>query len=146
MTTQNDLAGTRAGREGGICEACWVGQHEACAGTERIACKCRAISPIGLPYHVPAPAFVASKNPTTPPPAETLPPYIEADPWKHRSLGMRCATCIWFVQKIPEGKINTIQDQAPIGRCRRHAPSMGGYPVVYSTDWCGDHRLDENKA
>jgi hypothetical protein len=33
-----------------------------------------------------------------------------------------------------------------IGRCRRHAPTMNGYPVVYITDWCGDHRIDENKV
>ena len=22
---------------------------------------------------------------------------------------------------------------------------QAGYPVVYMTDWCGDHRIDENK-
>lgn len=61
------------------------------------------------------------------------------DPWKHRSSGMRCKTCIWFVGKV-------VQDgETPVGRCRRHAPSMGGYPVVYTSDWCGDHRLDETK-
>jgi len=32
-----------------------------------------------------------------------------------------------------------------LGRCRRHAPSMNGYPVVYLDDWCGDHKIDENK-
>jgi len=21
---------------------------------------------------------------------------------------------------------------------------MSGYPVVFDTDWCGDHKLDEN--
>lgn len=31
------------------------------------------------------------------------------------------------------------------GRCRRHAPSMQGYPAVFGNDWCGDHKLDENK-
>ena len=65
------------------------------------------------------------------------------DPWKHRSKGMACASCMWFVIKAkPEGSVNT----APIGRCRRHAPSMNGYPVVFETDWCGDHKLDEGKA
>jgi len=59
------------------------------------------------------------------------------DPWRHRSTGMKCATCMWYVQK--EGILN-------IGRCRRHAPTMNGYPVVYETDWCGDHKLDENKT
>ena len=57
------------------------------------------------------------------------------DPWAHRSAGMKCVTCMWFVEKAP----------GPIGRCRRHAPSMNGYPVVYRTDWCGDHKLDETK-
>jgi hypothetical protein len=33
-----------------------------------------------------------------------------------------------------------------VGRCRRHAPTMNGYPVVYMDDWCGDHRIDENKV
>lgn len=65
---------------------------------------------------------------------------ISADPWIHRSSGMRCRSCIWFVPKK-----SAIAD-TQIGRCRRHAPTMGGYPVVYMTDWCGDHRLDENKV
>lgn len=30
-----------------------------------------------------------------------------------------------------------------IGRCRRHAPTMNGYPVVFVNDWCGDHKLNE---
>lgn len=55
------------------------------------------------------------------------------DPWAHRSKGMRCHTCMWFV---PKG-------QTGLGRCRRHAPTMAGYPVVYRDDWCGDHKLDE---
>ena len=63
------------------------------------------------------------------------------DPWKHRSKRMACATCMWFVTKEKsEGKDNI----APIGRCRRHAPTMNGYPVVFENDWCGDHKLDEN--
>lgn len=59
------------------------------------------------------------------------------DPWKHRSAGMRCESCMWFVPKTAEGK------EVAIGRCRRHAPTMNGYPVVYTTDWCGDHKLNE---
>ncbi len=68
-----------------------------------------------------------------------------ADPWVHRSSGMRCKTCIWFVKKEPTNQL-THPGQHEVGRCRRHAPTMGGYPVVYMTDWCGDHRLDENKV
>ena len=63
------------------------------------------------------------------------------DPWIHRSKGMSCSTCMWFVIKTKsEGSENT----APIGRCRRHAPTTNGYPVVFETDWCGDHKLNEN--
>ena len=58
------------------------------------------------------------------------------DPWAHRGSGMKCSTCIWYVPKVP------VQD---LGRCRRHAPTMNGYPAVFSTDWCGDHKLDETK-
>lgn len=59
------------------------------------------------------------------------------DNWEHRSKGMACLTCMWFVPKKNDGTW-------PIGRCRRHAPTMNGYPVVFETDWCGDHKLDEN--
>lgn len=57
------------------------------------------------------------------------------DPWHHRSERMKCQTCMWFVAK----------EDYVIGRCRRHAPTMGGYPVVYTLDWCGDHKLDHTK-
>lgn len=63
------------------------------------------------------------------------------DPWEHRASGMRCSTCMWYVPKVP-----TEPGVRPVnGRCRRHAPTMGGYPAVYPSDWCGDHRVDENK-
>lgn len=63
------------------------------------------------------------------------------DPWKHRSVGMRCSSCMWFAPKS-----SPLEDVLKLGRCRRHAPAMDGYPVVFPTDWCGDHKLDENKA
>ena len=62
------------------------------------------------------------------------------DPWKHRSSGMKCATCMWFAPKTPDN----IHASVNIGRCRRHSPSMNGYPVVFIEDWCGDHKLNEN--
>ena len=68
----------------------------------------------------------------------------DADPWKHRSEGMRCKTCMWFVPKVPQGPLSH-PGQYNLGRCRRHAPTMGGFPVVFVNDWCGDHRIDENK-
>jgi hypothetical protein len=64
----------------------------------------------------------------------------KADPWKNRSAGMKCNTCMWYAEK----KLPT--NHSPLGRCRRHAPTMSGYPVVYPTDWCGDHKLDEAKV
>jgi hypothetical protein len=64
------------------------------------------------------------------------------DPWAHRSKMMRCASCMWFVVK---------QNQAAglrsaLGRCRRHSPTINGFPAVFAGDWCGDHKLDENKV
>lgn len=75
------------------------------------------------------------------------------DPWKHRVLGLRCQTCMWFVEKkqyvsanpVPESLQQVNDERGNLGLCRRHAPSMIGYPPVFSMDWCGDHRLDENK-
>jgi hypothetical protein len=63
------------------------------------------------------------------------------DPWAHRTSQMLCATCMWFVLKQKELAVGP-----PLGRCRRHAPTMSGYPAVFSGDWCGDHKLDENKV
>lgn len=60
---------------------------------------------------------------------------MSEDNWKHRAENMRCQTCMYFVEKMP-----------PVGRCRRHAPTMSGFPVVFKRDWCGDHKLDENKV
>jgi len=68
---------------------------------------------------------------------------MRPDPWVHRSLNMMCRTCMWFAEKTPT-IAQTVQARK-IGRCRRHAPTMNGYPVVYNDDWCGDHKLDENK-
>lgn len=55
------------------------------------------------------------------------------DNWKHRGLKMKCATCIWYVEK----------QATVLGRCRRHAPKLSGWPAVYETDWCGDHKISE---
>lgn len=59
-------------------------------------------------------------------------PLQSRDPWKHRSEHMKCVTCMWYCQKARD-----------VGRCRKHAPTMGGYPVVFASDWCGDHKLNE---
>jgi hypothetical protein len=62
----------------------------------------------------------------------------EEDPWKHRSDFMKCKSCMWFVPKEVTESI-----AYHLGRCRRHAPTMNGYPVVYVNDWCGDHKVNE---
>jgi len=70
------------------------------------------------------------------------------DPWKHRSTGMKCQTCMWFVMKAPTGDEERPESAAfvgkSVGRCRKHAPTLNGYPVVFNLDWCGDHKLNEN--
>jgi hypothetical protein len=50
-----------------------------------------------------------------------------------------CVTCRWF-DIIPS------EDEAVSGHCRRHAPSATGFVPVFVNDWCGDHRLDENRV
>ena len=64
------------------------------------------------------------------------------DPWKHRHENMSCKTCMWFVEKV---SAHREEGKQPLGRCRRHAPTMNGYPVVFMSDWCGDHKLDEKR-
>ncbi len=74
---------------------------------------------------------------------------MSLDPWAHRSAGMRCSTCMWYAPKAPSQMeappVTQLGEPVTIGRCRRHAPTMNGYPVVYPTDWCGDHKLDETR-
>jgi len=68
---------------------------------------------------------------------------IPTDNWKHRSTRMICGTCMFNVGK-PTSKPQ--REDHFIGRCRRNAPTMQGWPVVFSDDWCGNHKLDEEKA
>jgi len=55
------------------------------------------------------------------------------DNWIHRN--MLCSTCMWYVPKTDN-----------VGRCRKNAPSMSGWPVMRPTDFCGGHKLDETKV
>ena len=67
------------------------------------------------------------------------------DKWKDRATTMRCISCMFFAPKTPTMAHEGDEDPPTIiGRCRRHAPTMNGYPVVYPKDWCGDHKLNEN--
>ena len=65
------------------------------------------------------------------------------DPWVGRVQGMRCATCVSFCPKGENPLVN--KEKGVFGRCRRNAPTMKGFPIVWGMDWCGEHRLDENK-
>lgn len=64
------------------------------------------------------------------------------DPWIHRSSGMRCRTCISYV---PKATTAMPDERGVLGRCRKHAPTMNGFPAVFEMDWCGDHKIDEEK-
>jgi hypothetical protein len=52
---------------------------------------------------------------------------------------------MWFVPKFPDNEEERPPGPKRLGRCRRHAPTMNGFPAVYGCDWCGDHKVDENK-
>jgi hypothetical protein len=67
------------------------------------------------------------------------------DAWEHRSTGMKCHTCMWFLLKKPGIANQSNDERGGLGRCRRNAPSMNGFPAVFEADWCGDHKLDETK-
>ena len=76
--------------------------------------------------------------------ASDWPGTLTDDNWAHRSREMQCSTCMWFVWKmIPT---NTMSTKGMLGRCRRRAPTLSGFPAVFETDWCGDHKLDETKV
>ncbi len=57
-----------------------------------------------------------------------------ADKWDPAAGGFCCLSCMYYSPKTPQ-----------IGRCRRHSPSMQGYPPTYpADDWCGDHKVGTN--
>jgi hypothetical protein len=58
---------------------------------------------------------------------------------KARFFRHTCETCLWFFMKHT-GDANS----SGIGRCRKRAPTLNGYPVTFVGEWCGDHKLDEN--
>ncbi len=66
------------------------------------------------------------------------------DNWQHRDPAMECATCMWFVEKKRTTGSDG-EDDTLFGRCRKRAPTLNGYPAVFGTDFCGDHKLDENR-
>lgn len=58
------------------------------------------------------------------------------------SVGTRCRSCAFFAER--SRSISNNATGSP-GRCRRHSPTLRGWPIVYSLDWCGDHKHDEGK-
>jgi len=67
---------------------------------------------------------------------------MSKDNWSDRSTNRVCSTC----QFVCEKKKVVNETPRKVGRCRRHAPTTQGYPVVFMDDWCGDWKLDENKV
>jgi len=56
------------------------------------------------------------------------------DNWRNRNGTFCCRTCMFFVEK-----------RGALGRCRRNAPTLNGWPVMYVDDWCGDHKIDADR-
>jgi len=57
--------------------------------------------------------------------------------WNRNKL--RCFNCVFFEGK--EDATGFIQ----VGRCIRNAPTIRGFPIMLPNQFCGEHRLDENK-
>lgn len=57
------------------------------------------------------------------------------DNWEHKIDTMTCKYCMWYAPKRSE----------LLGRCRMHAPTLKGWPAMFPNDWCGDHKLDDQK-
>lgn len=55
---------------------------------------------------------------------------------------------MWWVKKEsnPDPIAYELPADAKLGRCRKRSPTLQGFPAVWSVDWCGDHKLDENKV
>lgn len=34
-----------------------------------------------------------------------------------------------------------VEKNDSLGRCRKHAPTLDGWPATFASDWCGDHKL-----
>lgn len=49
----------------------------------------------------------------------------QTDQWA--SIARMCQNCMWYCNY----------------RCRRHAPTLNGYPEVLRSDWCGDHKISK---
>lgn len=58
---------------------------------------------------------------------------MSVDRWDEKT-NFCCRNCRFYSPKAND-----------LGRCRRNAPTMGGFPVVFAEDdWCGEHKLGTN--
>ena len=57
------------------------------------------------------------------------------DNWKHRSEGMRCKTCMFFVPKVPQNNFIVAEEAACLGHPRR--PVTASEVLKPSTTWAG---------
>lgn len=116
----------------------------------------RATDRLGMAKEYKQSSIVWSGSGQDAPPPSYTPELIKADPpgsgqlvqpepgrgapvhvWDH-SQGMhcRCRTCAFYVSKV----------LTSLGRCRRRAPTLKGWPVVWWDDRCGDYKPDEAKV
>lgn len=95
------------------------------------------VVPTPIPAVIPTPPPYIEKAADGAPDLTTIRRPEVKDAWANLST-YACSTCRFFVPKDGPGK--------PQGRCRRHAPTLDGYPVVYAEDWCGDHKLGTNPS
>jgi hypothetical protein len=65
------------------------------------------------------------------------------DHWD-RKTDFGCSSCMFYVGKKEHAHEDSKESGVQEGRCRRHAPTMKGYPVVFSDDWCGEHKRGSN--
>jgi len=61
-------------------------------------------------------------------------PIRPIDNWADKAAFV-CATCMWFMVKGP------VFGHSDMGRCRKKAPTLQGWPAMFSTDFCGDHKI-----
>lgn len=65
-----------------------------------------------------------------------------------RNLGLARQTAWRFHRRTgqPYDDLEAVAFVGLIRGCRRYDPSATGFVPVFVNDWCGDHRLDENRV
>ena len=59
---------------------------------------------------------------------------MTATPIEKPKYEWTCKSCMFY--KMKEGTV---------GRCRKNAPTVGGWPDVSDDDWCGDHKRNKSQ-